>query len=248
MAGAHCGITEGLKSRCHALDCKRKKDEDRNACFLVKSHEPGISKPDQASACSSQMEQCKAYIVKKPAQPICLSKTMKAAERFHDSFVKEATETINARTEHNEREKLMLGLKGHLEAESNGLGISVIQWLMRTNARKEGLLQQTLLTTSQATNSQSVSSGISYCLEISVSAMTSHERNEKRLVQYKILKQALKGKAGGPINSIPDIGEKYAVASSHILINEIERLPRAQNTPRTCGKTLVTISSRIPHL
>ncbi|KAK6059344.1 hypothetical protein COOONC_03029 [Cooperia oncophora] len=72
----------------------------------------------------------------------------------------------------------MLDLNKHLEAESNGLEISVIQWLTRIDFRKEELLQQTaLLTTSQATNSQSVSSGASNCQEMLISAMTPQERN-----------------------------------------------------------------------
>ncbi|KAK6060999.1 hypothetical protein COOONC_01341 [Cooperia oncophora] len=116
-----------------------------NACALLKSHEPEVSKLDQSLRIPTNGEQ-----------------STHAAKQFHDSYVIKAIETINARTEHKEREKLMLDLNKHLEAESNSLEISVIQWLTRIDFRKEELLQQTaLLTTSQAANSQSLNSGAS---------------------------------------------------------------------------------------
>ncbi|XGW09415.1 hypothetical protein V3C99_011597 [Haemonchus contortus] len=79
--------------------------------------------------------------------------------------------------------------------------------------------------------------------------------------KFLFLKQALKGKAASSISSIPVMGEKYIIAINilkkhydrsasiaDILINEIERLPRAQGNPRSCRETLEAISSRVIHL
>ncbi|KAK6061393.1 hypothetical protein COOONC_00940 [Cooperia oncophora] len=73
---------------------------------------------------------------------------------------------------------LLLDLNRHLEADSNSLEISVIQWLTRIDARKEELLQQTaLLSTPRAINSQSLSSGGSNCQEMLIGAITPQDRN-----------------------------------------------------------------------
>ncbi|WKY15693.1 hypothetical protein Q1695_000857 [Nippostrongylus brasiliensis] len=79
--------------------------------------------------------------------------------------------------------------------------------------------------------------------------------------KFLFLKQALKGKAAASISSIPVTGEKYFVAvnilkkqydrsgsMADILISEIERIPRANDNPRSCRETLSAITARITHL
>ncbi|WKX97698.1 hypothetical protein Q1695_013402 [Nippostrongylus brasiliensis] len=79
--------------------------------------------------------------------------------------------------------------------------------------------------------------------------------------KFLFLKQALKGKAAASISSIPITGEKYFVAvnilkkqydrsgsMADILISEIERIPRANDNPRSCRETLSAITARITHL
>ncbi|VDL66297.1 unnamed protein product [Nippostrongylus brasiliensis] len=78
--------------------------------------------------------------------------------------------------------------------------------------------------------------------------------------KFLFLKQALKGKAATSVRSIPVIGERYHVAvnilkkeydrsssMADILISEIERIPRANDNPKSCRETLSAISSRIIH-
>ncbi|KAK6009521.1 hypothetical protein OSTOST_25542, partial [Ostertagia ostertagi] len=260
------------------------------------SNEPEITKFNQGFSFPPQIEECKAYIREKTALLNHLTKSINSAKQFHDACAKEAIETINGRQEHKEREKLMLDLNKHLEAESNILEISAIQWLNKIDFRKEELLQQTALITSSQPN-HSVTNSHSSCQGWSNAAMTPQERNvrvRRPLLEvptfagnymefntfwsvfeslihsdddlsdqekFLFLKQALKGKAATSISSVPVLGEKYAVAVNilkkhydksssiaDILINEIERLPRAQGNPRSCRETLAAISSRITHL
>ncbi|VDL83791.1 unnamed protein product [Nippostrongylus brasiliensis] len=69
--------------------------------------------------------------------------------------------------------------------------------------------------------------------------------------KFLLLKQALKGKAAASVSSIPVIGERYHVAvnilkkqydrsssMADILISEIERIPRANDNPKSCRETL----------
>ncbi|VDP09961.1 unnamed protein product, partial [Heligmosomoides polygyrus] len=77
--------------------------------------------------------------------------------------------------------------------------------------------------------------------------------------KFLFLKQALK--AAASITYVPVIGEKYCVAvnilkkqydrsamMADILISEIEKIPRAHDTPKSCRDTLSAITSRIIHL
>ncbi|VDP23528.1 unnamed protein product [Heligmosomoides polygyrus] len=79
--------------------------------------------------------------------------------------------------------------------------------------------------------------------------------------KFLFLKQALKGEAAASITYVPVIGEKYCVAvnilkkqydrsamMADILISEIEKIPRAHDTPKSCRDTLSAITSRITHL
>ncbi|EYC15606.1 hypothetical protein Y032_0036g3243 [Ancylostoma ceylanicum] len=79
--------------------------------------------------------------------------------------------------------------------------------------------------------------------------------------KFLFLKQALKGKAASTIHSIPVIGEKYHTAVellrkhfdksaciADILINEIERLPRAHEDPSSCREIFDAVSTRLIHL
>ncbi|XGW35534.1 hypothetical protein V3C99_019061 [Haemonchus contortus] len=267
-----------------------------NACTLLRSNEPEVMQFNQRFAFPLQIEECKAYIREKTALLNHLARSINAAKQFHDACVKEAIETINGRQEHKEREKLMLDLNKHLEADPNILEISAIQWLNKIDFRKEELLQQDSLITSSQHN-HSVASSHSSCQDWSNGTMAPQERNvrvRRPLLEvptfagsymefnafwsvfqslihsdddlsdqekFLFLKQALKGKAAASISSVPVVGEKYAVAISilkkhfdksssiaDILINEIERLPRAQGNPRSCRETLAAISSRITHL
>ncbi|XGW34741.1 hypothetical protein V3C99_018619 [Haemonchus contortus] len=76
--------------------------------------------------------------------------------------------------------------------------------------------------------------------------------------KFLFLKQAFKGKAASSLSSIPVMGKEYITAITllkkhydrsasiaNILINEIERLPRAQGYPRSCRETLAAISPRV---
>uniref|UniRef100_A0A7I4YG10 CCHC-type domain-containing protein n=1 Tax=Haemonchus contortus TaxID=6289 RepID=A0A7I4YG10_HAECO len=267
-----------------------------NACTLLRSNEPEVMQFNQRFAFPLQIEECKAYVREKTALLNHLARSINAAKQFHDACVKEAIETINGRQEHKEREKLMLDLNKHLEADSNILETSVIQWLNKIDFRKEELLQQDSLITSSQHN-HAVASSHSSCQEWSNGTMAPQERNvrvRRPLLEvptfagsymefnafwsvfqslihsdddlsgqekFLFLKQALKGKAAASISSVPVVGEKYAVAINilkkhfdksssiaDILINEIERLPRAQGNPRSCRETLAAISSRITHL
>ncbi|KHJ98741.1 hypothetical protein OESDEN_01269 [Oesophagostomum dentatum] len=78
--------------------------------------------------------------------------------------------------------------------------------------------------------------------------------------KFLFLKQALKGKAAVAISCIPVVGDRYQTAvdiltkhfdrthMADILINEMERLQKAPDTPRSCRETFDAISSRIIHL
>ncbi|VDP15535.1 unnamed protein product [Heligmosomoides polygyrus] len=69
------------------------------------------------------------------------------------------------------------------------------------------------------------------------------------------------GEAAASITYVPVIGDKYygavnilkkqydrSASIADILINEIEKIPRAHDTPRSCRDTLSAITSRIIHL
>ena len=79
--------------------------------------------------------------------------------------------------------------------------------------------------------------------------------------KFLFLKQALKGKAAATISCIPVVGNRYQTAvdvlkkhfdrsanMADILINEIERLQRAYDSPKSCRETFDAVSSRIIHL
>ncbi|KAL6738361.1 hypothetical protein Aduo_011917 [Ancylostoma duodenale] len=79
--------------------------------------------------------------------------------------------------------------------------------------------------------------------------------------KFLFLKQALKGRAAVTISCIPVVGDRYHAAvnilkkqfdrsanMADIIINEIERLQRASESPRSCRETFEAINSRIIHL
>ncbi|EYC21537.1 hypothetical protein Y032_0019g3883 [Ancylostoma ceylanicum] len=79
--------------------------------------------------------------------------------------------------------------------------------------------------------------------------------------KFLFLKQALKGRAAVAISCIPVVGERYHAAvniqkkqfdrsanMADIIINEIERLQRASENPRSCRETFEAINARIIHL
>ncbi|KAL6727242.1 hypothetical protein Aduo_009137 [Ancylostoma duodenale] len=79
--------------------------------------------------------------------------------------------------------------------------------------------------------------------------------------KFLYLKQALKGKAAAALSCIPVIGDRYSTAvdilkkhfdrsanMADIIINEIERLQRALDNPRSCRETFEAINARIIHL
>ncbi|KAL6730710.1 hypothetical protein Aduo_001661 [Ancylostoma duodenale] len=79
--------------------------------------------------------------------------------------------------------------------------------------------------------------------------------------KFLFFKQALKGRAAVTISCIPVVGDRYHAAVSilkkqfdrsanmaDIIINEIERLQRASESPRSCRETFEVINSRIIHL
>ncbi|VDP05163.1 unnamed protein product [Heligmosomoides polygyrus] len=79
--------------------------------------------------------------------------------------------------------------------------------------------------------------------------------------KFLFLKQALKGEAAASITYVFVIGDNYCVAVnilkklydrsasiSDILISEIEKIPRAHDTPKSCRDILSAITSRIIHL
>ncbi|KHJ97293.1 hypothetical protein OESDEN_02732 [Oesophagostomum dentatum] len=87
------------------------------------------------------------------------------------------------------------------------------------------------------------------------------DRDLTEVEKFLFLKQALKGKAAAAIRSLPFVGDKYHVAvdilkkhfdksasMADIIIDEIERLPRAREDPRSCRETFEAIYSRISHL
>ncbi|KAL6739811.1 hypothetical protein Aduo_013220 [Ancylostoma duodenale] len=79
--------------------------------------------------------------------------------------------------------------------------------------------------------------------------------------KFLFLKQALKGRAAAALSCIPVTGDRYSTAvnilkkqfdrsanMADIIINEIERLQRALEDPRSCRETFEAINSRLIHL
>ncbi|EYC23256.1 hypothetical protein Y032_0015g2554 [Ancylostoma ceylanicum] len=79
--------------------------------------------------------------------------------------------------------------------------------------------------------------------------------------KFLFLRQALKGKAAAALSCIPVIGDRYSTAVNilgkhfdrsanltDIIINEIERLQRAFDNPRSCRETFEAINARFIHL
>ncbi|EYC41978.1 hypothetical protein Y032_0548g3275 [Ancylostoma ceylanicum] len=88
-----------------------------------------------------------------------------------------------------------------------------------------------------------------------------NDRDLTDIEKFLFLKQALRGKAAAAIQYLPVIGEKYQTAvkivkkhfdksasMADILINEIERLPRAKEEPESCRETFEVLSSHLSHL
>ncbi|KAK6033277.1 hypothetical protein OSTOST_00505 [Ostertagia ostertagi] len=69
-----------------------------NACALLRSNEPEITKFNQGFSFPPQIEECKAYIREKTALLNHLTKSINSAKQFHDACAKEAIETINVFT------------------------------------------------------------------------------------------------------------------------------------------------------
>ncbi|KAL6729931.1 hypothetical protein Aduo_000940 [Ancylostoma duodenale] len=79
--------------------------------------------------------------------------------------------------------------------------------------------------------------------------------------KFLFLEQALKGRSAVTISCIPVVGDRYHAAvnilkkqfdrsanMADIIINEIKRLQRASESPRSCRETFEAINSRIIHL
>ncbi|KAK6019495.1 hypothetical protein OSTOST_14866 [Ostertagia ostertagi] len=113
-----------------------------NACKLIRSSESDLKLLDNPFIFPTQKEVCEVYIREKTAQLNHLITTITKAKQLHDTCLDKAIETISSRSEQKDREKLMLELNNHMELESNGLEITIIQWLSKIDFRKEELMQQ----------------------------------------------------------------------------------------------------------
>ncbi|XGW34436.1 hypothetical protein V3C99_018376 [Haemonchus contortus] len=113
-----------------------------HACRLIRSSESDLKLLDNPFTFPTEKEECEVYIREKTAQLNHLTTTITKAKQLHDTYVDKAIETISSRSEQKDREKLMLELNNHMELESNGFEIAMIQWLSKIEFRKEELAQQ----------------------------------------------------------------------------------------------------------
>ncbi|VDO67232.1 unnamed protein product [Haemonchus placei] len=118
------------------------KKQKHHACKLIRSSESDLKLLDGPFTFSTEKEDCEVYIIEKTAQLNHLTTTIKKAKQLHDIHFDKAIETISSRSEQKDREKLMLELNNHMELESNGLEIAIIQWLSKIEFRKEEEVQQ----------------------------------------------------------------------------------------------------------
>ncbi|KAK6017214.1 hypothetical protein OSTOST_17297, partial [Ostertagia ostertagi] len=212
-----------------------------NACKLIRSSESDLKLLDNPFIFPTQKEVCEVYIREKTAQLNHLITTITKAKQLHDTCLDKAIETISSRSEQKDREKLMLELNNHMELESNGLEITIIQWLSKIDFRKEELMQQAsfiaeaISIANQAGSSQNNShSGgdtvnpydrnirVRRPLLESFESLIHKDTDLSDQEKFLFLKQALKGKAAASINSIPVIGDKYSVALN-ILKKQFDR-------------------------
>ncbi|VDO97839.1 unnamed protein product [Heligmosomoides polygyrus] len=170
----------------------------------------------------------------------------------------------------------MTDLDDHLQAKTYELDITVMRWQNKVDFKKSELSQQAVLIAScQGTTSceepSTGNSGNNYdstgdfrefnAFWSVFEALIHNDASLTDQEKFLFLKQAVKGEAAACITYVPVIGEKYCVAVNilkkqydrsasiaDILISEIEKIPRAHDTPKSCRDTLSAIASRIIHL
>ncbi|KHJ98799.1 Tas retrotransposon peptidase A16 [Oesophagostomum dentatum] len=266
-----------------------------NACAFIKAKEPEINRLDHPFTFPNDRGECECFIKEQTATLNHLQRSLKNAKELLDGQINAALQSISARTEQKEREKLMLNLNKYLKQEANSLDFTILQWMNKIDYRREELAQQKELMPSSNTSTSNVSNS-DYpnhvhtptqrmerqlqirkpVLEIPTSRRNFREfnafwsifeslaHNDMDLTdteKFLFLRQALKGKAATIVSSLPVTGEKYVIAvpilkkhfdksanMADILINEIERLPRAKEDPRNCRETFEAITSRLSHL
>ncbi|XGW35838.1 hypothetical protein V3C99_019208 [Haemonchus contortus] len=216
------------------------KTRNTHVCKLIRSSESDLKLLHRPFTFPTGKEVCVMYIREKTAQLNHLIATITKAKQLHDTYVDREIETISSRPEQKDREKLMLELNNHMELESNGLEIAIIQWLSKIEFRKEELAHQASFIAgatsiaNQAGSSQHDSHSGGGTLNYEFDALCSkfqhsletrgfntwsvfeslihNERDLNDQQKFLSLKQALKRKAAASNSSIPVIGEKYNVA------------------------------------